>query len=154
MKLYLLRHADAEPKKPKAEGERELTATGRQQAQRLAVWVKRHDIRFGAIMVSPRLRAFQTTEPLACAGQSEVIQDQRLAGGELDVEALDDIVTELERPDSLLIVGHEPDMSNTVEQLTGGAVVFGPATLALVECERVGAGGGELVWLFPDELRQ
>ena len=152
MRIYLLRHADAEPEKPESECERELTPRGHEQTGRLMRWAKRHKLRFGIVATSPRLRAVQTAQPLASTVQAELVKEPRLAGGELNVSVLNELVAELGSPQSLLVVGHEPDLSNAVEELTGGVVHFATATLALVECAQIMPGEAELLWLLPAAL--
>ncbi len=72
-----------------------------------------------------------------------------LAGGfraEQALEAFADIGAE----GSALLVGHEPDLSNVVGELTGGRVDLKKGGVAVV---KLGGGGGELVLLLrPVEL--
>jgi phosphohistidine phosphatase SixA len=50
-----------------------------------------------------------------------------------------------------MIVGHEPDFSHTIEQLTGGTVKISKAGVALVELDRSWRQG-RLLWLFPPKI--
>ena len=153
MNIYFLRHGDAEDKKPgQTDAERELTSLGMQQARDASRWLSDHGIEVALIVSSPLLRARQTAEPVAAALQAQITEDERLSGGQLTVEALAGIVTDAGNPNSILLVGHEPDFSRTIAALIGGAVDVKKAALALVECDRV-AAGGELAWLIPPKLR-
>jgi phosphohistidine phosphatase SixA len=53
----------------------------------------------------------------------------------------------------IMLVGHEPDLSAIIGQLTGGRVKMRTAGCARVDLERVEPGAGVLVWLAsPDML--
>ena len=55
------------------------------------------------------------------------------------------------RADGLMIVGHEPDFTSVISELTGASLKLSKAGVALVdvdsECER-----GRLLWLFPPKF--
>ncbi len=158
LEILFLRHADAgDPLAwSGADEDRPLSARGERQAERVA----RHLEAIGAdpdvIISSPKLRAFQTAEVVAKRlGRGVVISD-RLAGG-LDLESLGELLDEAESPRRPLLVGHDPDFSETVSALVGGsritlrkgALARIDASLPLVE------GGCELRWLIPpDAIRE
>lgn len=155
MNLYLVRHADAEERKPgMADAERELTAKGREQAQRAAAWLKRQGARIEALVSSPLVRARQTAEPIAEALGVKVIEDVRLAGLRLSAEAVGKLARELGIGESLLLVGHEPDLSDLIRELTRGQVEMKKAAVALVQCEALAPGEGVLAWLVPSKLQE
>ena len=154
MNIHFLRHGDAEAAKPgQTDAERELTPLGRRQGGQAAQWLKQQGISVDVVVSSPLVRARQTGEPVAAALEVPMREDERLSGGRLTLEALAAIIADAGNPGSLLLVGHEPDFSALVEQLTGGKVNVRQATLALVACGRVTAGSGELAWLVPAALR-
>ena len=49
----------------------------------------------------------------------------------------------------VLLVGHEPDFSDMVEALTGGAIDMKKGALAAVTCDEVREGEGMLTLLLP-----
>jgi len=152
--LFLVRHADAEPARSgQSDADRRLTDKGLKQAARLAAWAKDKGLEVPLIVSSPLIRARQTAEPLARALEAELITDARLAGGSLTASALGEILDEVGSPTALMLVGHEPDMSELVEELTGGVVDFKKATIALIRLETARQGGGELAWLIPPKMR-
>ena len=52
-----------------------------------------------------------------------------------------------------MVVGHEPDFSETVAELIGGGdVVMKKGGLARVDVTAPAAGGGRLVWLLTPPL--
>ena len=154
MDIYLLRHAEAEDQRPGSGDEgRALTKKGFQQAQRAGVWLQAQGVEVEAIISSPLLRAVQTAQPVAEALGKAVVTDQRVAGLRLTAEAVRDLAREYEVGESLLLVGHEPDMSDLIRELTRGQVEVKKAALALVSCDRLAPGGGVLRWVVPSKLQ-
>ncbi len=64
MQLILWRHAEAEDNNPKGDLARSLTKHGRNQALRMAEWLKPRLDGDWRILVSPARRAVETVEPL------------------------------------------------------------------------------------------
>ena len=154
MDIYLLRHAEAEAQGlGKPDGERELTEKGHQQAQRAAEWMKAQGIDLGGVISSPLIRAVQTARPVAEALGKAVVPDKRLAGLRLNAATVSEIARQYEVGESLLLVGHEPDLSDLIAELTRGQVEVKKAALALVSCERVASAGGVLRWLVPSKMQ-
>lgn len=151
--LWLLRHADAEPHGTRPDAERRLTERGHRQADVVGVAIARMGVQFGAILASPKARARETAE-LALArmddAQRELLElHPLLAGGVQAREALD-LLDGVGAGGPSLLIGHEPDLSAIVGELTGARVDLKKAGLALV---RLGAGGAQLVLLLrPAEL--
>jgi phosphohistidine phosphatase len=151
--LWLFRHADAEPHGTRSDAERRLTERGRRQAHAAGVALERMGVVFGAILSSPKARARETAE-LALAQLSEPQREllelhQPLASGFRANEALDALAG-AGANGPLLIVGHEPDLSDIASELAGGRVDLKKGGLVVV---RLGAGGAELVLVLrPAEL--
>jgi phosphohistidine phosphatase len=172
--LWLLRHADAEPHGTRADFERRLTPRGERQARLAGVALARAGVSFDAILVSPKVRAQQTAE-LALQEWSERGEEwpplqtyAPLAGGFDAAQALDALAG-TDADARVLLVGHEPDLSRVVAELTGARIDLKKGGLAVVRLEggAVGrrptsraprysqsdGGGGELVILLrPREL--
>ena len=85
--------------------------------------------------------------PIAAALKLHVTDDERLGGGLLSVSAMAGIVADGGDPESVLLVGHEPDISGIIAQLTGKSVTIKKAALALVTCDTIAAGCGKLKWV-------
>jgi phosphohistidine phosphatase len=151
--LWLLRHAEAEPHGTRSDAERRLTTRGERQARTAGIALERLQMSFDAVLFSPKRRAQQTTE-LAGADWS-VQQRERLsvhpplANGYSAREALDEVAG-LEPDGRLLLVGHEPDLSGIVGDLTGARIDLKKGGLAVVRLE--GAGGELAVLMRPREL--
>ena len=151
--LWLLRHADAEPHGTREDSERRLTQRGEGQARTAGAALARMGVDFETILFSPKVRARQTAE-LACEqiGEDALTRSSvhpPLAGG-FDAAAAIDATSVASADGRLLLVGHEPDLSRVVGELTGGRVEMKKGGLAVV---RLQGGSGELaVLLRPVEL--
>lgn len=151
--LWLLRHAEAEPHGTRMDAERRLTQRGRLQARMAGIALARMRVRFDAVLFSPRVRASQTAELAAeswsKAQRARLQVYEPLSAGFDAAQALE-AVRAIPQDGRLLVVGHEPDMSSTIAQLTGGRVDMKKGGLAVVRLE---GGGGELVVVMrPREL--
>jgi phosphohistidine phosphatase len=151
--LWLLRHGDAEPHGTRVDAERRLTERGESQARAAGIALTRLQGSFDAVLFSPKTRARKTAE-LAAENWSE---QQRgllsvhppLADGFDAHQALSELAG-LPADGRLLLVGHEPDLSGVVGDLTGGRPDLKKGGLAVVRLE--GAGGELAVLLRPREL--
>jgi phosphohistidine phosphatase len=151
--LWLLRHAEAEPHGTRVDAERRLTPRGERQARAAGSALARLGPVFDSVLFSPKARARQTAT-LAAEGWSEQQRGQLRAHPPLAVgfevrQALD-ALSEIPADGRLLLVGHEPDLSRLVGDLTGGAVDLKKGGLAVVRLE--GVGGELAVLMRPREL--
>ena len=151
--LWLLRHADAEPHGAREDGERRLTARGEGQARVAGLALARLQVRFEVILVSPKVRARQTAE-LAAESLGHGARDAlrlhpALAGGFDAADALD-AMAGVATDGRVLLVGHEPDLSAVVGELTGGLIELKKSGLAVVRLQ--GASGELVALLRPSEL--
>ena len=123
--IWLLRHGDAEPHGGD-DASRRLTDKGKKQAEDAGKAIAALGIEIEACLTSPKVRALQTAkiacEPLGM--EPEVTEELR--GGLIDVR-------ELASGRDVMLVGHEPDLSNAVAELTGGKVKIKKGGLAGVE---------------------
>lgn len=153
--LHLLRHADAGD--PEAwdgpDDERPLSARGEGQAERLGRFLGATGFRPDAVLSSPKLRAAQTAEIVGRRLGVEVGTDVRL-GGALDLAIVEAIIAAAGDPAIVVLVGHDPDFSELLSVLCGGAAIpMRKGALARVDAERpLVAGTGTLRWLVPPDL--
>jgi phosphohistidine phosphatase len=136
--LWLLRHAEAEPHGSREDSERRLTDRGEEQARLAGRAIARLDAEFDTILFSPKVRARRTAE-LACEALSEDQQalmrvHQPLSGGFGAQEALD-VLQEAVGEGRVLLVGHEPDLSQLAAALTGGRVDIKKGGLAVLRLD-------------------
>jgi phosphohistidine phosphatase len=151
--LWLLRHAEAEPHGARPDSERRLTERGEQQARAAGLALLRLDVALDAVLFSPKVRARQTAELAAVSWSPEARGRLRehppLASGFDAREALDALAS-VGGEGRVLLVGHEPDLSTVIAELTGGRVDLKKGGLAVV---RLDGTSGELVMLMrPREL--
>jgi phosphohistidine phosphatase len=154
--LYLLRHAHAgDPAKWHGDdAERPLTEKGRGQAGRVAQLLKGADEAPDLLITSPKVRAAETAEIVAKALKVELVVDRRLAGP-LDTDLLSDILLDAGPAQRPCIVGHDPDFSSVLGEMTG--IPYLPmrkGALARVDCEggALRPGRGTLRFLVPPEI--
>ncbi len=146
--LWFLRHGDAEHGSG-SDFDRRLTNKGEQQSSAAGAALARLGVSFAACYTSPRVRALDTAR-LACQALGiEPEQVEALGGGFGRDEALE-LLLRHGAEQRVLLVGHEPDFSQSVFDLTGGRVDLKKGGIAGV---RVEPGGGTLlVLLRPREL--
>jgi phosphohistidine phosphatase len=132
--IYLLRHGDAEDGDDD-DAARRLTGKGEEQSRTAGRALARLGVTLDACLASPKVRALATAE-LACKEvglEPEVAEELR--GGRFDALGL------VAGRGDVLLVGHEPDFSNAVAELTGGRVKLKKGGVAALE-------DGELQWLL------
>ena len=161
MKLYLLRHGIAAERgtgRYASDAERPLTPKGRRKLRRAVAAIRTMELSFDVILSSPLVRARQTAELVAkvlhCRHRLELTD--LLAPG----ASAAGLVRRLKqlKPQSVLLVGHEPDLSLLAARLlTGGnglAITFKKGGLCRLSTERLQAGRcASLDWLLtPSQL--
>ncbi len=158
MLLYLLRHGKAaERTERQPDAERRLTPEGIQEMHEVAAGIHALSLQPDVIASSPLPRALETAQIVAAAleyPQDAIQIDPRLASGEFGLGALQDLLDDLEVSHSLMVAGHEPDLSETVRRLCGAVVEMKKGGLACVEFTRPEPMSGILRWLLtPRQLR-
>jgi phosphohistidine phosphatase len=149
MKIYLLRHGKADwPNWDKSDDERPLTPDGREQVAAVAKLLARLEIA-PSIFTSPLPRASQTAEIAGKYLRQKVQVDSLLRPG-FDAGKLRKLLKDFSG-NSLMIVGHEPDFTRTIFQLTGGETKLPKAGVALIELDTTSMKG-ELRWLVPPKF--
>lgn len=151
MILYFLRHAHAEDGYDKPDELRALTPTGHQQAAATADLLKQLGLKLTALYSSPRLRATQTAEAIGNGlGIAPQIREELNIG--FNLTRLNKLIGETGMSDSIMVVGHEPTLSQTIREITGGRVEMKKCGLARVDVMVRQPLNGELVWLLPPRL--
>jgi len=146
--LWLLRHGEAEPHGSRPDAERALTARGEQQARNAGLAMAALDARPTLALTSPKVRA-RDTAALACEALAvePVVHDAVVGLDAGEALALIEAVAEGER---VLLVGHEPDFSQVVHDLTGARIDMKKGGVAVV---RLHGSRGELAALLrPREI--
>jgi len=152
VRLFFLRHGLADRAEWDGDDfERPLTEKGKSRMGREAATLAKLDLGIDLILTSPLTRARQTAEIVAKRlDLSNRLQiDERLSPG-FGVSALGKILETHGDRQAILLVGHEPDFSETIGELVGGAsIVCKKGALARVDVDEVRPLRGHLVWLIP-----
>jgi len=150
MQLYFLRHGEADwPNWKKPDDERPLTKYGKKEVGKVAAFLKRIKTRPELIVTSPLPRASQTAKIAAEGLKVKYREDKLLAPG-FGREELERLLRKYPE-ESLMIVGHEPDFTEVISELTGASLKLSKAGTALVELNRSWRNG-RLLWLFPPKI--
>lgn len=159
MIVYLVRHGIAEDRGTAiADADRALTADGIQKMRRIVSGLQRLDVRPAAIWTSPLRRTRETAEILAAGLGVDGVRvcDSLAPEGSLDV-----LCAALARaPDSVMMVGHQPDLGELVSRLLlgtreGACLPFKKGAVARITWKDGDpTGRGRLEWfLTPAQLR-
>jgi phosphohistidine phosphatase len=142
--IWLLRHGDAESGDD--DDARRLTSEGQDQAHNAGRALAALEAPIAACLASPKVRAIDTAR-LACQYLGvEPREAAELAGGRFDPRDVE-MSHRHEQDGDVLMVGHEPDMSEAIARLTGGSVKLKKGGLAALD------DGVLHVLLRPPELR-
>jgi len=149
--LWLLRHGEAEPHDARPDAERRLTDRGRDQSRAAGRALAALKIEIHLAFTSPKVRA-RDTALLACEALGvETIDHAPLSAGFDAADALE--LMAAAGPDQrVLVVGHDPDFSQVVHDLTGGRIDLKKGGIAAVRLD--GPQGELIVLLRPRELER
>lgn len=151
MKIYFMRHGIADwPAWDRPDTERPLNKDGQKETRAVAKALAARNIRPQALLASPLPRARQTADIVAEQLGLAVVEEPALAPG-FDAAKLASIL-ERHGDTDLMLVGHEPDFSETIAELTGGAVVMKKSAVACVRRTESLPVRGELLWLAPPKV--
>lgn len=141
--LIVLRHAKSDWTTGRADDERPLAPRGRRQAPLIGDWLAEHHPVIDRAVVSPTLRACETWSLVAeRLPEPPVVEvDERIYEGWLH-PVVAGLSPEL---DVVAVVGHNPDLEDLVEELTGTRVRMRTAEVAVIELEAWDAPEGRLV---------
>lgn len=151
MKLYFLRHGQANWEHwERPDDERPLTKKGRKELEAIAAAFKKLSLRPQVILSSPLPRALETAQIVSEKLDIDLATLPLLAPG-FGLHSLRQVLSDYPERD-LMLVGHEPDFSFAVTQLTGGTIRMAKGGLARVDIENIPDLRGELVWLLPPKV--
>jgi phosphohistidine phosphatase len=145
MNLFLLRHGIAADPGRMTDSERPLTPEGRRKLVEIARALKRLELSFDVILSSPYVRARDTASLIAqsldCC--KPLIESGLVPGG--NQHAIIEHVNALKpRPENVMLVGHEPDLSGLISLLSAGRpgvqVTMKKAGLCKLSVERLKHG--------------
>lgn len=148
--LWILRHGEAVAHDSRAsDDDRELTPRGERQANTAGAALSRLGVELAACYTSPKVRARDTAR-LACRALNvEPEEVSSLAGG-FDLDDARELLLAHEKGADVLVVGHEPDLSQLIHDATGARIDMRKGGIAAIELE--GRSAELLVLLRPREL--
>ena len=148
--LWFLRHGEAEPHGAADDDARQLTERGREQSRSAGLAMQALDVAFQYVFTSPKVRALDTAKIACDALGCQPLVHQPLRQG-FDVGEATALLLAAGEDKRILLVGHEPDFSQVIHDLTGARVDLKKGGVAGLRMEN--AGRGELVALLrPREL--
>jgi len=149
--LWLLRHGEAEPHDARPDDERRLTDRGREQSVAAGRALAALGIEFQHAFTSPKVRARDTARLTCEALGCEPVEHPPLRSG-FDRDDAVELLLAAGEDKRILVVGHDPDLSQVVHDLTGARVDLKKGGIAGV---RFDGKQGELVALLrPRELER
>jgi len=155
MQLYILRHADADTEAAR-DDLRELSEKGRNQTQKVGRFFAKHAIEPEVILTSPLVRAEQTARIIAKEIHLEdrIVVEDFIKCGMTPSGAFSGL-RKYREASNVLLVGHEPDLSQLV-----GALIHAPtgnihvrkATLIKILAPVIESGSGVIEFFVPVKL--
>jgi phosphohistidine phosphatase len=146
--LWLLRHGEAVPHGSKEDAARELTPRGEHESRSAGRALARLNVEFDACYASPKVRA-RDTAALACEELGVRCEEVPALAGGFTREDAEDLLAGHDDGACVLVVGHEPDFSQVVHDLTGARIDLKKGGVAAV---KDGSSAELLVLLRPLEL--
>lgn len=158
--LVLFRHGKSDWSAGADDAQRPLNRRGEESARLMGRIVTSADRVPDLVLCSPARRARLTARLAAEAGDwpAPIIEDERLCPGS-PREVVQAVRERAAGVDRVMVVGHEPALSQTASLLLGGAslrmATAALACLAVEGWEALAPGAGTLLWmvvprLFPD----
>jgi phosphohistidine phosphatase len=158
MNLYLLRHgvaAELNARRLASDSDRPLTPEGKRKLRQIARAMQALELSFDLILSSPYLRARQSAEIVAEGFEARKrlhCSENLIPGG--SAGALVASLNQLHpTPENILLVGHEPDLSQLVSLLVTGrkdaSIVFKKGGLCKLTVESLKSGRcATLEWIL------
>ncbi|HEX7862925.1 MAG TPA: phosphohistidine phosphatase SixA [Verrucomicrobiae bacterium] len=155
MDLYIMRHGIAEDVSASGrDRDRVLTEEGRDKSREGGKALRKLDVEFDAIFSSAFPRAWQTAELVADElDEKKLLQELPELEAESNVQrALGGLKRVLKNQASVLIVGHEPILSQLISVLLSGhsglSITMKKGAVCKLSCVRPEPGGCRLEWLL------
>jgi phosphohistidine phosphatase len=135
LRLFLVRHAEAEPQGTAGDGSRRLTPEGRARFAahaRAVAW--RVSIR--SVVTSPLVRARETADLLAQTTGAPVVEEPALASG---VSTGAEVLALARRlGPGVALVGHNPELADAIAHAAGRRVEVRPGSVAVIDADPAG----------------
>ena len=153
--LYILRHAEAEPE-ARTDAERPLTSKGRDQAKAVGRFCCERELYPALILTSPLVRAQQTAKLVSKElGEKAKLETAEFLSAGMNPERAFAHLNKFSDPGALMLVGHEPDLSEFIAASIGSvseSVRLRKAGLAKLTLPETKPGVGTLDFLLTPKL--
>jgi phosphohistidine phosphatase len=155
MNLFILRHAEAVPE-ASSDAERPLTERGTKQAKAVGRFCRDHEILPELVLSSPLVRAHETARVVAVA--LELVERLKIVDFLKPAMGVETVISSLEKyadRTSIMLVGHEPDLSELASVLLGSgteSLHIRKGTLLRLSLPKLKPGAGTLEFLLPVKL--
>lgn len=152
MHLYFFRHGIAHTLQDGiADPDRSLTAIGIERTRQSARSLRSLGVEIDFLYTSPLVRARQTADILGAALGVAVQVRQELSPG-FGIPQVERLTHDLGAACAVMFVGHEPDFSNAIQQLTGGSVIIKKGGLARIDVIDYQPLRGQLAWMIAPKV--
>jgi len=160
MEIYILRHGIAVNRGTpgyKKDSDRPLTPEGEEKLHQIAKAMLAMELKFDLILSSPYLRSKQTAQLVAAELDEEITLTDLLTPDGNPLELIRELNDE--KPQSVLLVGHEPYLSGLISVLVTGeskaSIELKKGGLCKLSADRVAFGQcATLNWLLtPKQMR-
>jgi phosphohistidine phosphatase len=160
MNLYVLRHGEAAHlgEGNRRDADRPLTPRGLAEATLIGTALARLDPAIALLLCSPFIRARQTAEAVAAQFPvSPALQETESLSPGFRPKALVARLQEIPPGDSVVVVGHQPDLgafiTYVIEGESSASIAMPPAALAHIRFDADATSGASLRWLLiPDVI--
>src|SRR5436305_2614134 len=120
-RLWLLRHGEAEPHEAREDFDRRLTARGEGQARAAGGAFAVLGLEWDRVLTSPKVRALDTAR-LACEASGAGFDVHEPLAEDFTAEQAVELLAGCRDGARVLLVGHEPDLSEITAALTSARV--------------------------------
>ncbi|HHX82449.1 MAG TPA: phosphohistidine phosphatase SixA [Pseudomonadaceae bacterium] len=146
MKLYLLRHGEAEMSAA-SDAVRRLTGKGHSDVKSVARQFARLDLVIDKCLCSPYVRARETAHTFLQSLEADVVVEETAQlTPDTRANAVMDLLSSLAGSSGVLLVGHNPSMSELHALLTEGSLsqmhILGTGELVVISIDIIGLGMG------------
>jgi phosphohistidine phosphatase len=150
MKLYFMRHGEASDDAPTDEL-RPLTEKGRERIKFAAKALRRINVTLDTIYASPRVRAQQTASLIA-ETQDLAVETREELNFSFTVEALKKLLAGKPEEAHILMVGHNPSISEVIMAISGSNVNMKTGSIARLDLYPPAVRGASLRWLLTPRI--
>ncbi len=157
LRVYLVRHAEAQPPGSAAEVDRRLTDAGLRQARAAGSALRALGVRLEGILSSPLLRACQTAQEISARlDPSPAVEIRDTLASGAGPRAYFEELNRWRGRGAVAVVGHMPDLARVAAVLLADApevsLAFQPSAACCID---VLGQAGKLVWFHgPDKLAE